>query len=957
MKMSSVNYKFGVTALHLTMKSLLSSFGSCLKAVIVTVASLSMILPAYSQMNMFQTESTKTTIKSGSDTLINAGYLLLYPRENTSAITTINYTDFNRGHINDPVQLIQGKVPGLDISKPGGDPSGSFYLRLRGLTTITCNTQPLIVIDGIPDASPDNLDPDDIESMTVLRDAAASAIYGIRGSNGVILITTKRGQKVTSSVTYNVYSSAEKVARNLPAMNATQWRALSNEMGMGTDFGNNTDWFRQIEQTALSQVHSLSFSGGNKNTSYRASVNYRDGEGVEIHTGYSRVNGRLNINQKALNERLTLNMNMSATQRKSKYGFPEAFRYASIFNPTAPVKSDDPEFEIYDGYFQQIIFDYYNPVSIIELNRNEGMTRLLDLSIGGVFELTKDIDIEAKYAVGSRGNLGGKYYDKNDYWGGLNRNGLASRQEDVSSMEFFEAGVHYEDNLSDALTMKAAGGYSFQEFINEGFYAQGGDFITDDFTFNNLSAALDFKNGLGTVTSYKNSNKLIAFFGQFNLNFKDILFGNITARYEGSSRLGYDSRWNLFHGIGVGADLSKIFRIRPFDMLKLRIDQGQTGNQPDESYLSLEIWEPLWNTYYNGNFIPYYGIISNSNPYIKSEKTNSTDIGIDFSLLSNKFKGSIDYYSSKSNNVLFDGYIFPVPPNLTYHKLINIGKLGSKGLELSIEYNIIKNHDLSYTIRLTHSHKFQDNLISLSGTYNGTKLKYGINNIGDLGSPGQCCSTLIRSEEGKPIGQLQGYVFEGIDENGNRILADLDFNGYIDFHDMTVVGNGLPKNLTGFENVLSYKNWDLNVFFRCVTGHDLLNSYRTLYELPVFINSYNLPVTAADMRNPENGRLLNQYGVVTNIDFENASFFSLDNISLGYKFSLPENSAFRNIRLYGAANNLFYLTHYKGSDPNPRYVDTELYSGSYNSPLVPGIDRRNTWPRTRSFTMGAEFEF
>lgn len=891
------------------------------------------------------------------DTIIDIGYGTQRKREVTTAVTSLNSDEFNKGNINDPLQLIQGKVAGLDISKPGGDPNGSFYLRLRGLTTINCNTQPLIVVDGIPGVPLNNVDPNDIDSFTVLKDAAATAIYGIRGSNGIIIIETRRAKSKSPLVEYNVNTSAEVVAKNLPAMNATEWRALSKEIGLGTDFGYSTDWFKQVEQTAISQVHSLSLSGGSEQTSYRASLNFREGQGVLINTGYTQLGGRLNITQKAFHNRFTLGLNMSANERQSKYGFPEAFRYAAIYNPTSPVKSDDPQFELYDGYFQQVIFDYYNPVAIIELDKNEGKKRYLDLSLKGSFDITERLTLNATYAASNYGSLGGIYYDKNDYWKGYNRNGLASRQNDISSNHFFESTVHYKGSILPSIKLEATGGYMFQEFIDEGFYAQGGDFITDDFTFNNLAAALDFKNGLGIVTSYKNSNKLIAFFGQFNLSFRDILFGNITARYEGSSRLGSRSRWNLFNGIGVGADLSKLFSIRSFDLLKLRVDHGSTGNQPSESYLSLEKWQPSWNTYYNGNYIPVYMQYSNLNSYLGSEKTRSTDFGIDFSLLSQRLSGSVDIYSSTSSNLLYQYYL----PGLNYYyfplQWINIGKLRSNGFEITLNLTVIKKKDFSYRIMLTHTRNLKNELVSLSGSYDGITLKYGINYIGDLGSPAGSTPGLIRSEEGRPIGQLQSFVFQGIDENGNRIIADINSDGYIDTRDWTVVGNGIPKHLTGFENVFNYKNWDLTVFFRSVAGHDLLNSYRSFYEVPEFISSYNLPVTANDMRNPATGKLLTTWNLVTNIDIEKASFVSLDNICLGYNINFPGNSQFRRIRLYIAGNNLFYITHYKGSDPNPRYIDTEIYSGSYNSPLVPGIDRRNTWPRTRSVTIGANVIF
>jgi iron complex outermembrane receptor protein len=896
------------------------------------------------------------TIINPFDETIDIGYGFQKKREITSSVASIKSEEFNKGNINNPWQLIQGKVSGLSISKPGGDPNGSYYLRLRGLNTINANTQPLVVIDGIIDASIDNVDPNDIESINVLKDGSSAAIFGTRSSNGVILITTKKGKRGTAAIDYNVYLTAEMVARNEPAMNSKEWRALNSELGgLGTDFGANTNWFKEIEQTAISQVHNLSISGGTDKTSYRASVNYRQGEGVEINTGYDQLNGRINITQKAFNDKLTLDLNMGATERQSQYGFTEGFRYASIFNPTSPVKSDDPAYAKYNGYFQQILFDYYNPVSILKLNQNEGKDRILNLSLKGVYEIVKGLSLDAFYSVQNNGDLNGVYYSKADYWGGMNRNGLASRNADSYASKLFESTLHYSGDVTSSLNINAFGGYSYQDFTNEGFYAQGGDFLTDDFSYNNLGAALDFKNGKGTITSYKNLNKLIAFFGRVNLNINNIWFVSASARYEGSSRFGANNKWGLFRSVGGGIDLTRALNIRFIDYLKLRTDYGITGNQPAESYMSLQRLGPYGINYYNGNFDPSYALLSNANPDLKWEKKGEFNLGFDFSIFKSRLSGSFDYYTSTSTDLLFQ-YNVPVPPNLYYTAWMNIGKIKSSGLELTLNYNVIKNTDFSYSITLTRSHNLKNILVSLSGNYNGTLLKYGTQELGDLGSPGMCCQPLIKSEEGKPIGQLIAYVDKGIDENGRIILADQNGDGSIDSRDWTVVGNGLPESLMGFDNEFTYKNWDFNFFFRGVFGHNLLNSYRAFYEVPNYIVSYNLPETAVNMRNTSTGALLsNSSGVLTSIDIENASFISLDNISLGYNFSLPENSQFRKIRIYLGGNNLFYITRYKGPDPNPRYSDNN-YS-TFDSPLLPGIDRRNAWPRTRSVTFGTNFVF
>ena len=899
--------------------------------------------------------------------IVVTGYGTQKKREVTSSITSVKSDEFNKGSVNSPVQLIQGKVAGLSISKPGGNPNGSYDIRLRGLSTIGANLGPLVIIDGVIGGDLDNVDPNDIESINVLKDGSAAAIYGTRGSSGVILVQTKRGKKGTSVIEYNVYATAEMVAKNTNVMNATEWRALSAEVGLGNDFGENTDWFKEIEQTGITQIHNLSMSGGTDKTSYRTSINYRNIQGILKTTGYSQLNGRINISQKALNDKFTLDLNLGATEKESQYGYDAAFRYATIYNPTAPVRSSDAAYTQYDGYFQQVLFDYYNPVAILELNTNEGKNRMLNLSLKGTYEILKGLSIDAFYSIQSSGNLGGNYRDKNDYWGGMNRNGLASRNADNYSSRLFESTAHYMGDVTSALNINVVGGYSYQDFTNEGFYAEGGNFLTDDFTFNNLSAALDFKNGKGTITSYKDSNKLIAFFGRVNLNLNSTWFVTASARYEGSSRFGKDSKWGLFPAIGGGADLAKLINVSFIDNLKLRVNYGITGNQPASSYLSLLRLGPQGNFYYNGNFVPGYSPVSNANADLKWEKKGEFDAGFDFSLFNSKLSGSFDYYTRTTTDLLWQ-YQVPVPPNLYNQAWLNLGKLKSSGLELSLSYNVLQKSAFTYSVTLTPSYILENILVSLSGTYNGAELKYGKQELSDMGSPGQNGTPLTLVEEGKPLGQLLTYVFKEIDADGKFVFVDQltvdtdgdgvfdEVDGTIDAADRVVTGNGLPKFLIGFSNVVTYKNWDLNVFFRGVFGHDLINSFRAFYEVPNYITSYNLPKTAADLRNAD-GKLLNvSSGTLSSKYVEKADFVSLDNVALGYNFSLPKSSAFSKIRLYLAGNNLFYITKYTGVDPTPRYTDSD-YLGTHDSPLVPGIDRRDTWFRTRSVTFGANIVF
>ncbi len=925
---------------------------------------------------------TSQTITVGNQTKINVllvpvtselgevvvvGYGTQKKREVTSSITSIKSDEFNKGNVNAAEQLIMGKVAGLSISKPGGNPNGLFDIRLRGLSTIGANLGPLVIIDGVIGGDLNNVDPNDIESINVLKDGSAAAIYGTRGSSGVILVQTKKGRKGTAVIDYNVYMTVEMVAKNTNVMNAAEWRALSTETGLGTDFGQSTDWFKEIEQTGLTQVHNLAMSGGTDQTSYRASINYRDANGIMINTGRTELNGRLNLTQKALNDKFTLDLNLAATEVESQYGFDAAFRYATIYNPTAPVRSSDAAYTQYNGYFQQVLFDYYNPVAMLELNTNDGKNRIVNLSLKGTYEIIKGLSIDAFYSIQSSGVLNGDYRDKNDYWGGMNRNGLAKRTANNYSSRLFESTAHYLGDVTSSLNISLLGGYSYQDFSNEGFDAEGGDFLTDDFTYNNLSAALDFKNGKGTITSFKNSNKLIAFFGRVNLNLNNTWFMTASARYEGSSRFGADNKWGLFPAIGGGADISKLINVSYIDNLKLRVSYGITGAEPSSSYLSLLRLGPQGNFYYNGDFVPGYSPVSNANADLKWEKKGEFDAGFDFSLFNSKLSGAFDYYTRTTTDLLWQ-YQVPVPPNLYNQAWLNLGKLKSSGLELTLTYNVIKKSDLNYSITLTPSYNIDNTLVSLSGTYNGAELKYGKQELSDMGSPGQNGTPLTLVEEGKPIGQLFTYVFQEIDASGkfvfvDQINVDTDgdgifdaTNGKIDAADRVVTGNGLPKFLIGFANTVTYKNWDLNVFFRGVFGHDLINSFRAFYEVPAYITSYNLPKTAADMRSADGTLLAVTSGTLSSKYVEKADFVSLDNMALGYNFNLPSSSGFSKIRLYLAGNNLFYITKYTGVDPTPRYKDSD-YLGTHDSPLVPGIDRRDTWFRTRSVTFGANIVF
>jgi iron complex outermembrane receptor protein len=886
------------------------------------------------------------TLVEGSelDEVVVTGYGTLKSREVTSSITSIKAEDFNKGNISNPSQLLQGKVAGLTISRPGGDPNGNFNIRLRGLGSLGANSSPLVVIDGVLGADLNSVDPNDIASIDVLKDASAAAIYGTRGGQGVILITTKTGESGKTSVNYEGLVTADFTDRYQKVLSPSDYRSFRGGVQgdiKGTDLGSSTEWFDAITETGISHVHSLSLSGGSKGTTYRVSGNFRDVKGVAINTGFQRLNGRVNLSQKALNDRLTIDANYTTTTINADYGFNEAFRYATIYNPTAPIISNAPANAIYDGYFQQTLFDYYNPVAILEQNTNEGENRNSIASLRGTFNLLKGWDVSAFYSQERRDFTGQVYYDKNSFFRGRDRNGLASQRNDKNTIDLFEATTNYAVSFGNT-ELKLLGGYSFQEFENFGFRAEGGNIISDAFGFNNFNAAQDFKNGLGTVESYRNSERLIAFFGRANLNFDDTYYITASLRQEGSSRFGDNNKWGTFPGISAGVNLAKLFDIAGVDNLKLRAGYGEVGNRPGNSYISLQRFTPGSSFFYNGNYVPSYGPASNANPDLKWEVKRDINIGVDFALADFLVTGSVDYFNTSTQDLIYPIGV-PVPPNQFGTTELNIGEIQNSGLEFVANVNAVKKDNFTWTTSVNGTYFIGSELLEFLEEANGFR------DVAVMGAPGQSDIPIVRVQEGSPLGQIWGLQYLGVSAEGKWLYADNDKNGTGgDNTDRAVIGNGLPDFQLGWNNTFTFGDFDFNFFLRGTFGHDLVNTFRGFYEAPQSITSYNLPETVKDIKN------LSEAPKFSSFHVENASFLKLDNATLGYTIGLPSGSAFNKVRLYLNALNLFTITDYTGADPEVRLADTD--SNPPNA-LAPGIDRRDTYFTTRAVTFGLQLGF
>ncbi len=889
--------------------------------------------------------------------IVVTGYTTQRQREVTSAITSVGEDDFNSGNVTNAAQLLQGKVPGLTVTQAGGNPNQQPQIRLRGLSTIGANTGPLVVIDGVIGADLNTVDPADIANISVLKDGSAAAVYGTRGASGVIIVTTKRAQTGVANVTYNVFGTAEVIAKTVPTLGPADYRRLGGNNII--DFNENTDWFDETTQDALSHTHNLSVSGGTGDFSYRASVNFRDNQGVAINTGFEQLNGRLNLQQKALNDRLTVDFQLTATNRNEQRGFNEAFRYATIFNPTAPIFSDAPSNEQYDGYFQQALFDYYNPVSILEQNVNDAQRKLILGSLRAEYELVRGLKLAAQYSLERTNETEGRYYDKNSFWVGANRNGLAENRNDESSQQYFLSTLSWVGDVGNGLSVNLLGGYEYQKLEFEGFGMSGGDFITDAFSYNNMGASLDFPNGLGSVFSYKNNYRNIAFFGRVQLNLDNTYFMTGSLRREGNSRFGEDNKWGWFPAISAGVTLSNLFSTSMFDNLKVRAGWGRTGNIPRESYLSLQRFGPTGNALVDGEWIPSYSPVSNPNPDLKWETMSDLSIGLDFSLFGYFLTGSFDYFSRTTNDLLLP-FPVPVPPNLFGETDINIGELKNSGLEWSLQFAAVNKPNFTWTTGILGTYYLKNELVTLSTE----DFDFGgVRDIANLGSPGQNNTPLIRIEEGAPIGQIWGQQYVGVDQTtGDWIFEEFlrDADGGIIGTDTTtlnentnrrVIGNGLPKWQLSWTNQFTMGNFDLSFMIDGFFGHDLVNTFRAFYEAatPSVIGSYNVLESSFD------GELaaLTSAPAFSSLHVENASFVRLNNLNFGYTIPFDDSQAFRSIRVYVMGERLFYITNYKGVDPSPRLEDG---TGTFRA-LAPGIDRRNTWFRTAAISLGAQFNF
>ena len=877
--------------------------------------------------------------------LVVIGYGTQKKADITSAVTSVKSENFVKGAVKDAGQLLQGKVAGLAIATPSGDPTASTQILLRGTATLGTSVQPLILIDGIP-GDLNTVAPEDVESMDVLKDGSAAAIYGTRGTNGVILITTKKpGGNMEPTIDYNGYVSTQSFT-NLPSMlNAATYK----EKLPTQDLGSNTDWIKEVSRgTPLSNGHNFSLRGGNSKTSYVATMGYRYFQGIFLKSDNRLMNGRIDVNHNMFDNKLKINVNILNTDTKyNSLGNGTSFNN-TIFrqvlgrNPTAPIRNPDGTWQE-----QTAIAGYENPLALLNESYGENQSQATRLSGSVTWVPIKELQLKA---LVSRNKLNSDYgyAETKNHISTIRdgRQGFATKNNGQAIDNLVELSALFSKSVN-LHNFSALAGYSYQDNTNQSGSIQNQGFPAGNFSYiDNIGIGSALGNGLALINSSKFASNLIGFFGRLTYNYDEKYLLTANLRHEASSRfVGTKDPWGTFPSVSAGWRISKeefLKNVSFLNDLKLRAGYGVTGTAPDDLFLGvsqLGYVDPITNqaiTYLiNGQWI--YGLrpISNPNPSLKWEVKKEANIGLDFTILKNRVSGTIDYYRRRTNGLLYD-YPVPSPPNLYGTTKANVGIMENKGLEALLTFNAVHTNKFTWTSSVNFSTN-RNKLVSLSNDLYQTTNNFI--NVGFTGSPVQTYTH--RVEVGKEIGNFYGYKVVDITEDGNWIYEDRNGNrsNVKEEADKKVLGNGLPKYYAGWNNNFSYGKFDLSITMRGAFDYQILNFERMYSEVPGF-SLYNQLNSAYDQvfgKAVLNKNILPEYN---SYYVENGDFWKIDNITLGYSIKLP-SSHFKSARVYASTLNTFTITGYKGIDPEVNRLG-----------LSPGNDDRDKYPTARIYTLG-----
>ncbi len=920
--------------------------------------------------------------------VVVVGYGTQRKADVTGAVSNVKVSEANVGLVQSPEQLIQGRVSGVRIIQNDGDPGAGVTIRVRGGTSISASNDPLYVIDGVPidnsssqpgtfsieggdeNNGPRNplsfLNPSDIESIDILKDASAAAIYGSRGANGVILITTKKGRSGQLTVNYSGRVASSSLRKKLDLLSASEYRQFVSDFGLNNDLGgSNTDWQDEVFQSATSHEHNLSFSGGTESTSYRASVGYRDQEGIVINSGQERVTSNLSATHNALDDKLKLAVNLNGsfvndnlTPTTETNGFESTLLGNVIkFNPTLPVDDTDDGclFDVGSG-FCEVGTSVRNPVAIAEQVQDLAKTTRILGNITADYSFTNELSGKVNVGLDRSSGVRRTFIPKTSPLPpGVSENGTAAQNSLDRGSRLVEVTGQYNSILDDRHSINVLGGYSWQDFTSESFGVETRDFVTDAVSFNNLNLGANFQKPV----SDKQVSKLISFFGRVNYGYDSKYLLTATIRRDGSSRFGADEKWGVFPSASVAWRLSRenfLANVDWLDDLKIRVGWGITGSQEIGNLLSQPTFAP------SNDFIAIIGenevvgVAPNNvpNASLKWEETTATNVGLDFAFWNGRVDGSLEWYTKSTTDLLTA--VPNAQPAAVEVSIINAGEMKNTGFELTLNSVAIDRGDLTLNVGATLASN-KNEIRDLAG-----REEIATGRVSGAGLSGINAQILT---PGEPFGTFKGAVFRGfcgeevamsdqscsglsegaqafeLDTEGNRVLG--------------IIGDAQPSLEYGLSANLTYKDFDFSLFLRGVSGAELFNNTALEYTAKNLVNTnINFLSDAASDPTP-----LAEAPVFSSRWIQDASFLRAENITLGYTFNnvTSLNSVFGTIsraRIYVTAQNLFVLTSYDGWDPE---VNTAAAASIGNIPITAiGIDYLN-YPRPRTFTFGIDLTF
>ena len=884
--------------------------------------------------------------------VVAVGYGSQTKKEITGSVASVKADDFNKGAFNSAEGLLQGKVAGLTMSKDGGgDPTNrGFSVQIRGAGSLTGSTTPLYIIDGVPGASMNNINPNDIESMDVLKDGSAAAIYGTRANAGVIIITTKKGKEGKTQVEYSGSVSTANTAGRINLFGREEFIKAG-----GVDYGYETDWYSEITRVPVSTEHNIALSGGMKNVDYRASINYKLNQGLAKNSDYQEIMARASVNQSCLNNIIELNYNASYSKTNSSWVSHDAYQQAMKFNPTMPVYAEpsDPNYVKYGGYYQN--FDksgFSNPVAIINQPTDNGGDQTFLGSIRATIKPVSGLRISAfgSYQYWNRST--GKYLPSNSV-SGNGMGGQASKSNDFNTTRMFEATAQYTNEIqNNAFTVLV--GYAYQDFVSESFGASNTMFPTDDFLYNNLGLGEGLNNltnggskdGIG-ISSWKEEWKLASAFARINYNYDQKYYLNASIRAEGSSKFGANNRWGYFPAVSASWLITNEDFMRGQEVvedLKLRAGYGVTGNMPGDCYPWIGRMSKNEDyAYFGDSKVATWSLATVPNPDLKWETKHEVNVGVDFSFLKGRLNGAIDYYNRTTRDLLY-WYAVDASKYEAGSMLLNLGSLQNQGVELALTGLAIDRKNFTWNLGLTMAHN-KNKVLSLGNDEfifpEADKQRGG---VGD-GSVGWTSQKFQILEEGESVGNFYGYKFSRIGEDGT--FYGIDSNGLekkfsqLKGKDKVILGNALPIVTWGLSSSMSFFNVDFSFNLRGAIGGKLLNTKRLAYGNNSSLASGNMIVS------PDNG--ITPPKVMTDYYLEDGTFAKLGDVTIGYTFKLNDDvkKYLTNARIYITGQNLATISSYSGIDPEAVNM----------SGLEPGVEGVTYYPIPRTFMLGVNLTF